>query len=304
MSLQEFSRSRALGLRAEQLSYALFFGPPRNLQIQETFPFGTRFSILGVGVYYFEGRDTIVAFVNESSSLREGERMPLLELKSGREALSILFGDNVTEWSDCYALGIAPPELHLTSTDSIVVSQQQGSCGAPVTWGNNHQGILTAGHVAQQLNNIVTDVIGNQVGTVVGLWDAAQSQTGADIAVIELSSTNFPVNNVRFNGPQKITKGLTKIDLHLPSGKLSEQVLGNAGWLTFPSTNGTYLDLYLTGNGITQGGDSGSAVTLAGTNNLIGHVIAGTGTLASVIQDAQYQLSVIATAPIFTNISL
>jgi hypothetical protein len=312
MSLQEFSRTPSIGLRAQQLSNSLFFGPPRSSRYLTSLPFGSNFSILGAGVYYIEDRDTIVAFVEAGIFIKEGERIPLIELSNGREALGTLYGDNAREWSDCIAIGIIPPEVQLAPGDFIGVSSSnstqfylnQGTCGTPVTWGNNHRGFLTAGHVANQINYNVEDINGNYIGVVAGVWDSAQSQTGADIAVVELSNANIVLNHSGFQGPQKITQGPANIDLYLPGGTSTAQVLGNASWLNFPSTKGTYLDLYLTGTSITQGGDSGSAVTITGTNDLIGHVIAGTGTLMSVIQDAQYQLSVIKTAPLFNSITL
>jgi hypothetical protein len=303
MYLQGFSQNQNLVDNAERLCQALYFGPPDWSLRFETVPFGVLHSIFGVGIYYFNSDERITVLVRENTELPAGTQTPLLELLATREALSEVFGPDIQEWSNCAALSIPEPEIHLAPGDPIT-STQTGTCGAPVTWGNQLRGYLTAGHISPNKNAAVTDGYGNRIGKVAETWIPGQGPSGADIAVIELANQSTPPSSLRFTGPSMITHNSTSIDIQKNGGVLSAQVLGKFGWFYFPAVNGTYTDLYTTGNAVTQQGDSGSAANLAGSDELVGHVVGGMRGFTSLIQDANYQLSTIAMATGFNNISL
>jgi hypothetical protein len=310
MSLRDYCRFPEIGERADFLANSLLFGT-NNIESNLSIPFGVLFSIWGVAVissnfdteFYEEipsGEEFIAILIEASRLAPEGRRIQISEISTVRAAFQMLFGDSINDWQNVYAIGISEPELHICPGD-ILKASRRGTCGTPVFWGNKRYGVLTAGHVAPTLGSIVSDVRGNQVGSVVNVLNPAQgAKTGADVSVIELSG-RLAQPSSQFMGKTNLS-GTSPINVYKNGGITNTNVVGKAGWFYIPAVKGTYSDLYLTGKAVTQGGDSGCAATFALTNDLIGHVVGGCGSYTSLIQDINYQLNAISVTPGFANI--
>jgi hypothetical protein len=303
MTLKQFSRSEETKIaeRAEELSNSLLFGPPvERPLVPPRAPFGARYSIWGVGLVNIEDHEAIAIFVEASSVyVNEGERVSLTQAELVHEAIKELYPKDYAKWEeDCHVIGVVEPELYAKRLQAT----QQGMCGASVTWGNNRNGFFTAGHVAQSQGALVYDRGGDILGTVAASWDPASSQTSADVAVVELA-TNVSNPGLSLSGTNTIS-GPTNINIHKAGSSPNVMVVTKTPWFYFKQVNGNVADLYWTERGVTQRGDSGAAATISGTDELIGHVVGGTGTYASFVQDINYQARVIRSAPGFSNIRL
>jgi len=218
-----------------------------------------------------------------------------------KNALDTVFPGEAENWAaNVFALGINPPELHISPADDLL-APNLGTCGAGVHWDHSH-GVLTAGHVGSALAAAAYSK-GVHVGGVVFSCNPANAgaQVGADVALIELNP-GVPLVTTITGTTQVQPLGSLFV---LKRGQQSPvAVLGKLEWLTLPSANGTYGDVYLTANSVTQAGDSGAAVLLQGTTQVVGHVIGGTPGMSSFIQDITYQLRAIHAHPAFASVTV
>jgi len=199
-----------------------------------------------------------------------------------------------------------PPILHASPGDVAIAGGSIGTFGAPVQWDSAY-GIVTAGHVAGPIGSIAyTAAPGGklqQIGSVVFSRTAAGAgpRGGADVGLIELAGT-MPKGWAQSKG---ITaQALDKVDVQRNSGPAQAELKGMYAWLAYPNTNIVFADIYQTDTAITQQGDSGAVAHHKGTGDIVGHVVGGTGTVASYIQEIDYQLRVIAAQAPFANIHL
>lgn len=305
MSLLEFSGNSELGERTQSLADRLLLGPVGHIS-KSGRPFAAEFGIWGVGLYASKNTFMIVVLVDVSRGIEPNKLVPALEVDVVKEVFQIVFGGDLEKWTDVQALGIRTPELHVLTGEPITAART-GTLGAPVTWGNQRRGLLTVGHVAGQVNQTVQSrgllrIFGTTVGTVVASFDPVTSQTGADVAVVEL------LPSVYFTGPPfsgaTTLVGQANISILKHAGPINASVIAMASWFHFPKSNGTYGDVYLTSQAVTQAGDSGTAATDPVTNAVAGHVVGASPNCASVIQDINYQLGVIRALPGFGGISV
>lgn len=297
MSVFEFAGMTGIGERAQYLSDALFFG--RSGWVNEgRRPFASNFGIRGVAVCYINEQPTIVMIVDSSQVSELNTILRADEVGGPKDAMWQVFRETSEQWQDVYAMAFTEPELQVGPGD-LAQASGSGTFGAPVRW-NNRRGLLTAGHVAGNVGQIVSSG-STTVGSVVASLNPASGQTGADVAVVELLP-GISQSGATFNGSTSLT-GPGNISILRNSGTIGASVLGMSPWFYFPSVNATYNDVYLTSQAVTQKGDSGTAVTDP-ANRLVGHVVGASPTCASFIQDARYQLNVIKTLPGFIWISI
>jgi hypothetical protein len=194
-------------------------------------------------------------------------------------------------WESTLVSRIPAPTTN-ASTGDPVSSAKRGTAGTKVRWGQSaggSEGLLTAGHVVGNSNQAQ---VGNTPGNVVFARDFVGSGTRqeADIAVIDFQGMCQPASGITQSGTPSAASW---IDILTVSGTKRTQVIGKLSWLYFPGDRGTAGEVYFAYPGVTTGGDSGSAAVSA-TNpaEVIGHVIGGSGSSGSYVQDFQYQLNV------------
>jgi hypothetical protein len=188
----------------------------------------------------------------------------------------------------------------------VIAGGSIGTLGAEVSWGSGY-GILTAGHVAGSVGSIAYTASpggqAQQIGSVVFSRTAAGAgpRGGADVGLIELAGT-IPTDWAQ----KKATTAqpLEKITVQRNSGPVPGELKGMWAWLAYPNTNIVFANTYQTVTAITQQGDSGAVAIHATTGKIVGHVVGGTGQVASYIQEIDYQLCAIAAQSPFATISL
>jgi hypothetical protein len=290
MRLGDFTLDRELAARAEVLAYRLFLGPTDLISYppsddstnQSQPPFGFRYGILGVGIHVLEKP---VLFVQRDRMPETQAPVQAINVPELNEALSAVAVETES-WSDVIVLSMTDPVPQVATGDTIG-GARTGTAGAPVQWttsgGTTQYGISTAGHVVGANSSV-------KVGS--SSYNVAQcllpAAGGIDIAIVELSSAS---SSSRLGPPHGLT-GASNVDMRQPGGKLKPgQVVAKAGWFYWKSNKATYLDLYVTGSTISNPGDSGSVVTKAGSNEIVGMLVgASTG---SLIQDARTQMGAI-----------
>jgi hypothetical protein len=205
-----------------------------------------------------------------------------------------------------WAFVAPPPILHASAGDVVIAGGSIGTLGAEVSWGSGY-GILTAGHVAGSVGSIAYTASpggqAQQIGSVVFSRTAAGAgpRGGADVGLIELAGT-MPTGWAQ----KKATTAqpLDKIKVQRNSGPVPGELKGMWAWLAYPNTNIVFANTYQTVTAITQQGDSGAVAIHATTGEIVGHVVGGTGQVASYIQEIDYQLCAIAAQSPFATISL
>ncbi|MGA7794181.1 MAG: hypothetical protein WCA19_14190 [Candidatus Acidiferrales bacterium] len=205
-----------------------------------------------------------------------------------------------------WAFVAPPPILHASTGDVVIAGGSFGTLGAEVRWGSGY-GILTAGHVAGSIGSTAYTASpagqARQIGSVVFSRTAAGAgpRGGADIGLIELAGT-MPIGWAQ----KKATTAqpLDKIEVQRNSGPVPGELKGIWAWLAYPNTNIVFANTYQTVTAITQPGDSGAVAIHTITGEIVGHVVGGTGQVASYIQEIDYQLRAIAAQAPFASISL
>lgn len=299
MSLWNFGRSPEATSKALLLGEALRVGPT-GLPTPSAPPFGTFFGIFGVGLMFQKNVVVAVVLMDDKQVGKSFEPVSLLSVQSAKNALDVLFGQGAESWAtNVFALGITAPELHVSPADDVM-APNPGTCGSHVRWGNS-QGLLTAGHVGSLLLSAAYSK-GTQIGQVVFSCNPANTgaQVGADVALIELNHGVPLITTITGTAQVEPTNNL----LVMNRNRQQVQVMGKANWLTIPSANGTYGEIYFTMGGVTQAGDSGAAVLLQGTQRVIGHVVGGSTGMTSYIQDIDYQLQAIRSSSTFASVAI
>jgi hypothetical protein len=305
MSLWGFGATTDAVGRALLLAEGLRRGPP-GWDVKGG-PFGVRFGICGVGLFSRSANNVLPSlFINSGTTLHELAEQPLAEFPGAREALYRVFQDSPELLkADILAVPVSPTFSQISSGDLVSVNGIRGQLGAPVKW-QTSSGYLTAGHVGQSNKLVVHDHLMSSIGTVVYVLDPLSSPTlsnGVDVAVIELNQ------GMTHGAPPAITATAiptanAAVDVYTQSGVRSAQIYGSAAWWYAASSKVTYTDVYLSGTGVTKGGDSGGPVLLSGNpTHIIGHVVCG-GSATSCFQDVDHQLAAIRNNPSFSTIGL
>jgi hypothetical protein len=239
--------------------------------------------------------------------LLQPDWLPVSEISPIREQLQADFPESAqTFLKNGWAFVAPAPALQAATGDQFLTSTSVGTFGAEVTWSSSY-GLLTAGHVDGAVGTVVNvlDSAGNlqQVGSVVFSQSAAGagSQGGADVALVELNSK--PGGN--WGGRQKRTvKPLDDVDVLCSTGLATAKTKGMFAWLAYPGTNIVFANTYMTDKAITAQGDSGARAVEKSSGDVIGHVVGATTTVASYIQEIDYQLNVIKAQAQFSGIAL
>jgi hypothetical protein len=188
------------------------------------------------------------------------------------------------------ALAIPAPEPQFASGEKVNGPGDYGTLGAWVTTRTGQEAILTAGHVAVA-RTVVHDVAGN-TGTVVFSVDPAQvpaAAVTADVAVV-VPDTAQTQSQVPLAVTAKASAAAELTITGVASGSQNAHVMGMTPCLYVPKMSGMWGDLYFTTAGCTASGDSGGPATIAGTHQLVGHVVGASGTTTSFIQEVDFQL--------------
>lgn len=287
MFLNEFTRDRTLGLRAELLAHRLLLGPDL---IPYGRPFASEWGIIGAGIDARSKPMRPFVFVT-GEHLGPNRSTAAVELSNVRHVLDLV-GLSREEWRDVLAWGTPEPELEV-GTGDVVRATKRGTAGPPVQWGSPPtHGILVSGHVVGNATT-VNDASGSFLGNVKESHEATSG--GIDVALVELSAAS---TTARFSGPVRIA-GKTSIDLIKSSGQNTDDVIAKAGWLYWTAYAATYIDLYVTNSVISGSGDSGSVAVVSGTADVVGTLVGSS--IGSLIQDANTQLAAFKTT---TNLTL
>jgi hypothetical protein len=195
---------------------------------------------------------------------------------------------------DIVALPIAPPEPYFAPGERVSGGGAFGTLGALVTTAAGTDGILTAGHVASP-GALVQDDAG-ATGLVTFSIDPAQVSgpiVTADVAVIEPLSWRAMSPPCTLAATATATGANAVTATGTVSGRQNGVIMGMTAYLYVPKMAGQWGDVYFTTAGISTGGDSGAPVTLAGTNDLIGHVVGGSPPTTSFVQEIDFQLKAV-----------
>jgi hypothetical protein len=87
-----------------------------------------------------------------------------------------------------------------------------------------------------------------------------------------------------------VVQPLGQIRVMCNAGPATAAVKGMFAWLSFPGTNLVFANTYMTDAAITQQGDSGALTVDDATGDIVGHVVGATTSVASYIQEIDYQL--------------
>lgn len=191
-------------------------------------------------------------------------------------------------WSNAFVKFIATPHVYAAPGD-IVTAQKRGRAGLKVTWdiASSKQGILTAGDVVGKKANAK---VGSSLGTVAFAIDFLNGGTEPqpDVAVVELQE---PLT-CSFNSMGMAQRG-EMIDFVIGNKLKRTQILTLPDEGIFmPSRSGTAGHVYLASPSVTKGGDSG-ALAFNNRNEVIGHLLGGSGDEFDFIQAIDYQIEAI-----------
>jgi hypothetical protein len=289
------------GERAQRWADAFYFGPPGR---QGSWPIGPAFNIFGVGSIRRNHESYIALLV--PLRIRDGEvaleETELPPAESDEDVLAAVRNVLPDEPLDQVRILRVPEIIRSATPGTAVYGAMRGTAGAGVTWASGHAGFLTAGHVAIGTAH-VTDRAGTSLGNTIHAFDPAISSGGTtpnvDVALIEPPKGSA---TTRFSSGAPLTAS-GPIDLHLGTGLTSSTVLAMISWYLWPGI-GTYVDLYMTNAACTVGGDSGAAVTMGSSNEVVGMVVGGTKTFASFIQDIHTQIAALKTVTGLSSLSL
>jgi hypothetical protein len=189
---------------------------------------------------------------------------------------------------------VPAPQLH--GPGEVVHATTQGTLGARVTVVAGTDGILTAGHVAHA--GVATDAQGGCIGTVTFSEDPSRAAAGSDcvdVAVIELDPNYIDDEGLPHAAhPAPPVRPGDRITAYgNVTGRMTQEV-----WLVLksgrgPSGGGDWADLLMVKPGFSTQGDSGGPVFVEGTDELVGHIVAGGRDVYSWVQDITVQLSAI-----------
>lgn len=257
---------------------------------------------LGAGVVRVHDREAPVLVVNERLVGGEGlfpseqeslaERLlPLEELEVGR-----LFAERMKDpegRAQAAALVVPEPAPYFRQGERITEGARFGTLGCRVTSREGKPSILTAGHVPTGQGAIVR-ASSSAKGIVTYCSDPARvpfSAAVADVAVITPPDRGtLRPGGLQVGAIAQAHAGDRLASYGAVSGPQTMECAGVIDPLYIPSMAGRWASVYMTTAGQTKPGDSGGMV-LSPTGDLIGHVVGGSASFTSWIQDADYQLT-------------
>jgi hypothetical protein len=224
-------------------------------------------------------------------------------------ALTAVFGTNLQWLGELVAVRVPPTLPHACPGDGITVAGNTGLLGSAVRWAGGH-GFLTAGHVAQAMGNAVFDSVGSNLGNVVFVRTGSSAVSGGctsssvDVAVIRLRA-GIPVQTAGITGTGTASPRAS-VHVYTALGPRPHPALIYAAtqWWWMSGLGVALTQVYLSGSGVTNPGDSGGPVTLSAYPNLVvGHVVGGNAVL-SCFQEVDHQLAEIRGDPTFSTITI
>lgn len=248
--------------------------------------------LLGVGVLADARHDRPLVVVQRDrveQELPEGEPIPVSEVSEVGSFLAEVTAGGPQRFAEVVVIAVSEPRGHFAAGGGVSCLGRRGTLGALVTSHRGRDAILTAGHVAAQ-GATARDEQGHS-GQVVFSADPSTSPgrtVSADVAVVE--ARDWEPATVRIGGTAR-AKGRDELAVHgRVSGPARADVAAFCTYFNWPGVAGAWADVYLTDAGISQPGDSGAAACLAGTDLLVGHVVGGSGSVMSYVQDVETQL--------------
>jgi hypothetical protein len=210
---------------------------------------------------------------------------PFIRIADDRELTRFLSPRDAKMWEAAFVKYIRTPEVYLGPGDEVTASKR-GCAGARVTWNRKSPkvGILTAGHV---IGSNKTARVGGSVGTVAFSIDFANSGTTpeADVAVIELSDD---VDHT-FKAQGSAKRG-DMVDFIIGGDSRTSQISAvPCEGIFMKGRAGTVGYVYLAHPSVTDGGDSG-ALAINSSQEVIGHLLGGSGEEFDFIQEIGFQM--------------
>lgn len=303
MGLAHFGGDAQSTARALALASALLDGPQRQMvERREPLAYSAA-RICGVGLFYAQGRCWPAVIQEDYDAPNQLESrsaegvLPVL-----RELAGMVYRDRGVDWllDGLRLVPVLPCRAQAGLGDAIAVGGIDGQLGAPVRWSAG-QGYLTAGHVGQALGTMAFDAFGGPLGHVVQVRNPPPGGGGRhiDVAVIEVPAS-MTIGSVRASSAQ----ANDAIVVQTRKGPQLTNVLAYCTFFYASLSAVTLADVYLSANGVTQGGDSGGPAWLGRRHEeLVGHVVAG-GPNTSCVQDVQQQIAKIRSDPGFASLSL
>jgi len=187
--------------------------------------------------------------------------------------------------------------------DQATAPKKIGTFGAAVLRANGERALLTAGHVAANKNTV--DTPAGEHGRTVFSEDpfsyTDKDVPCADVAVVSFASTGgvpgLPMSLSSGIRGYDMAQAKNTVDVHYRNGTKSSATVTD--YVDYQRLNdGTQNSKALAGccirldPAITQAGDSGAAVTLAGQGTVLGHVIGEAGGF-TVVQSITWQLAAV-----------
>jgi hypothetical protein len=190
-------------------------------------------------------------------------------------------------WSGAYVKFIQTPEVYAGSGD-IVTAHKRGRAGLKVRWDkDSKEGILTAGHVVGKKSDVTVGKSPGKVAFSVDFYDSG-TVPAPDVAVVEL----LEPPQCTFTSTGSARRG-EMVDFLLGDKLRRTQILQLPDEGMFmPTRAGTAGQVYLASPSVTKGGDSG-ALAFNSRNEVIGHLLGGSGVEFDFIQAIDYQMEAI-----------
>ena len=248
--------------------------------------------VLGIGVTAAAGEErplVVVDLYRLDTKLPEAEPVPIEQVEEIETGLADLL-DGRDQLAGAVVIGVPEPEPHFRNGGGVKCLGRNGTLGALVTSRDGRDGILTAGHVAQQ-SAIAHDDSGNtgHVAFSINPASIAAAAVTADVAVIEPVRWDPPALTV--GGTYKAVSRDQVTMVGNTTGAANADVHGYCTFFNWPGAAGAWADVYLTGAGISNPGDSGAPVFKDGTDLIVGHLVGGSGKVMSYVQDIDTQLA-------------
>ncbi len=237
----------------------------------------------GAGAWVHEDEVLPVVFV---SSKYVGEGLTPLEESPVGELLSVSRLD-----SRVFAVGIEPPRLFGGPVPGarISVGMRNGMSGT-LAVRDGVPGFLTAGHVAPDIGALVRDLSGTAIGIVRDSRSLGNDSLdpAADIAFIECDADTV-------TRTPRLLRTLAERDAVAYSGlrgPVNTWIQALSPNFLVDRTRAGWAEIAMTGDPVANEGDSGGPV-FSEDGTLAGHVVGGTKSSYTLVQEAAFQLDAI-----------
>jgi hypothetical protein len=178
-----------------------------------------------------------------------------------------------------WVMGITPPVLQAGPSETAWVEHagqvRRGTLGPCLIDSAGLPGIMTAGHVAQDLNAVVSDTAGPFGRVAQCVVPERKNAPSADCALILPTREEWQSAqqlSIAEESPPDPDQSVTAYGSH---GTRTDSVELFAEWLFIPTLGATVTSVYKTYAPISSPGDSGAPVLLTGSSQIAGTVVAG-----------------------------